>query len=653
MEIKNEEASVLSWIDSDQDFYDSDTNEAYKNTYPYPLIDCPQEEKAYNPSSNKGRFEYVKTNQEIVSISHMNSNFINDLEDLTENLATHDQINKYKISFGSEDKYLYEETFFDKDKRMKILNLTRTLDPSSSIFQTAKQRTNPFEKVFEQQAFIRKSSIQLANVNQLFGFKLLEANYVSGFTNCFVFGDDGGYNDYLLGLSHKKGLSTRVYNIFPMLSKFLAVSNVKNSIAQCGQKQTLSESDTRSLIINIDNSSGASEFDGNDQDNNSNIDKDKEFSLNVFNLDNSVQQNLDDSSTLDKIPSLLKTLSNYFLQQDQPVGLYIAKKKLTCFNSANENDSKLYLLFNAILALNILDNDGNFLIKLQETYTKFTVSIIYVLYSCFNSISLFKPYSSHQCTASRYLFCRGLNTSLVKEHTINKLNSLLESYVEIRKQGCDIESVFNVWGLIGLTGSTALTGFSNYYKSGSNSFGISNNILSTGSGIGSGFVGKDPEFHKYYLEMMKDIDEKRISKIQEIKLLIEQDKCLSYHKLNLKKELLELWEIDISEIERQRLIVESKLEEKKRNPEKQNNKLIGKIVVDETYDQTNGKLGELMNIFDKERRQIPNRAEKKKRKDEKENRIEIDRQDKELKKQQIFNKYFEKDNKLLTKKKKN
>jgi hypothetical protein len=47
-------------------------------------------------------------------------------------------------------------------------------------------------------------------------------------------------------------------------------------------------------------------------------------------------------------------------------------------------------------------------LKVYETFSAFTVSLIYLLYSLFNQVLLSKPYASSFAAHSQYIVCNGL-----------------------------------------------------------------------------------------------------------------------------------------------------------------------------------------------------------------------------------------------------
>lgn len=66
----------------------------------------------------------------------------------------------------------------------------------------------------------------------------------------------------------------------------------------------------------------------------------------------------------------------------------------------------LYLC-QCFMALSILRTGGVFVCKLFDTYTNFSVSLMYLLYACFDEISIYKPVTSRPGNSERYFIGKG------------------------------------------------------------------------------------------------------------------------------------------------------------------------------------------------------------------------------------------------------
>ena len=66
---------------------------------------------------------------------------------------------------------------------------------------------------------------------------------------------------------------------------------------------------------------------------------------------------------------------------------------------------KNFLLINILLCFQILNKGGNFVIKIYDSFSLFTVSLIYILYKAFEKITVIKPFSTRPYSSSRYIVC--------------------------------------------------------------------------------------------------------------------------------------------------------------------------------------------------------------------------------------------------------
>lgn len=77
--------------------------------------------------------------------------------------------------------------------------------------------------------------------------------------------------------------------------------------------------------------------------------------------------------------------------------------------------SKNIYLCQCLTALEILRNDGNFVVKLFDTFTRFSIGLIYLMYNCFEKVTIIKPNASRPANSERYLICCKLqNVNLLK-----------------------------------------------------------------------------------------------------------------------------------------------------------------------------------------------------------------------------------------------
>ncbi|XP_037920723.1 cap-specific mRNA (nucleoside-2'-O-)-methyltransferase 1 isoform X2 [Hermetia illucens] len=80
--------------------------------------------------------------------------------------------------------------------------------------------------------------------------------------------------------------------------------------------------------------------------------------------------------------------------------------------------SKQLYLCQCLVALSILREKGHFLVKLFDLFTPFSVGLVYLMYKCFEEISICKPNTSRPANSERYLVCKWKknHTDTIRRH---------------------------------------------------------------------------------------------------------------------------------------------------------------------------------------------------------------------------------------------
>lgn len=82
--------------------------------------------------------------------------------------------------------------------------------------------------------------------------------------------------------------------------------------------------------------------------------------------------------------------------------------------------SKQIYLCQCLMALEIVRNNGHFVTKVFDLFTPFSVGLVYLMYKCFQKVTILKPNASRPANAERYLICYGLQqseqTELIKSY---------------------------------------------------------------------------------------------------------------------------------------------------------------------------------------------------------------------------------------------
>ncbi|CAN9507442.1 unnamed protein product [Ophioblennius macclurei] len=132
-------------------------------------------------------------------------------------------------------------------------------------------------------------------------------------------------------------------------------------------------------------------------------------------------------------PENMTAFRNFVMESTEKRGLHVLMADGGFSVEGQENIqeilSKQLLLCQFLTALSSLRTGGNFVCKTFDLFTPFSVGLVYLLYLCFDRISLFKPVTSRPANSERYVVCRGLKpgSDAVREYMFRvnlKLNQL-------------------------------------------------------------------------------------------------------------------------------------------------------------------------------------------------------------------------------------
>ncbi|XP_049446177.1 cap-specific mRNA (nucleoside-2'-O-)-methyltransferase 1 [Epinephelus fuscoguttatus] len=139
-------------------------------------------------------------------------------------------------------------------------------------------------------------------------------------------------------------------------------------------------------------------------------------------------------------PENMTAFRNFVLENTERRGLHVLMADGGFSVEGQENIqeilSKQLLLCQFLTALSTLRTGGNFVCKTFDLFTPFSVGLVYLLYLCFDRISLFKPVTSRPANSERYIVCRGLKpgSDAVREYMFRvnlKLNQLKNTDMDV------------------------------------------------------------------------------------------------------------------------------------------------------------------------------------------------------------------------------
>ena len=479
-DIETENQSDIKSDDTfgDDDYYNDNIKE-YKEADCLPKIEAPKESnfstrKPYdNRQSRMAKETFMNFDEKFQKIKNEDYNeddfYMVSPEEICENYKTIFNVN-IDISSNNYDifsKNHLRNTLIEQIKKIDWINQGIRIDG-------AKKETNAYEEIYEKY-FYKNQSCQLANINYLFDKKLIEFdNFFNGIP-VFIVGDNGGFTDWIMYYTiEKMGYSPTLF----------VIPERKNSIKTTKFREQIKEKVNEHVEI-------LNEF----------YQENKDFDENT-NLSN------------DFLNNIVKTISEK--TDGYKVNLYIARKVIKFSpDSSQEIRYKKFLLVNTCLAFKLLNNGGNFIIKLYDTFTPFTIGIIYMIFKNFESVSIFKPVSTRQYSPCRFLVAENYQKMKDDEtnNSIKYLEDFLTKYIEFTNNNYDVKLF-----------------------------------------LPSAELRKNEQFLKIIPEINNGITEKRIDALKEIINYIDKKNTNLYDKMSIKKFFLNKWGIPVINYDESKLL---------------------------------------------------------------------------------------------------
>ena len=120
-------------------------------------------------------------------------------------------------------------------------------------------------------------------------------------------------------------------------------------------------------------------------------------------------------------PENIESLQRYVLSQTHGTGVHFLMADGGFYVEEKNNQeikSKQLYLCQCLTALSLLREEGSFVVKLFDIFTRFSVGLVYLMYKCFKHICIIKPNTSRPANSERYLVCKYKlpNTDTIRSH---------------------------------------------------------------------------------------------------------------------------------------------------------------------------------------------------------------------------------------------
>ena len=458
---------------SENDYY-STKNEEYKETESLPKIECPKQKIETNQKNTGKRIlntiiTYKEFTEKIISIQ--NPLALTGYDNIDYSYSPETIFENHQINYTEQFDYNSSRynVFSKIHHRLGLIKILNEIDWKNSSFRIndAKKITNAYEDVYENY-FEKHNAYKLANLNYIFQKELITPDMIVQYTPVIIIGDNGGFTDYIQWFSLKNGFISKIF-VIPERNNF--ISNAKFKVNQ----EIKNKSDIYIL---------KEFYDKCDLDDNPNL----------------------SSNYLNKISQfIMNKLENY------GVNLFIARKYIKYSPDYNQElKYRKFMLINIILCFELLNKGGKFVLKIYDSFSLFTISLIYILYQNFEKITVIKPFSTRPYSASRYIVCEKFIDA--RNSILDYLKQFLDKYLELLKEGKDIPYV-----------------------------------------LPTSEITKSEEFSNPFREINSKITEGRIDALKQISLFLKNENIMKYDKMDIKMHCLTLWEIPVLKYDESKL----------------------------------------------------------------------------------------------------
>jgi len=112
-------------------------------------------------------------------------------------------------------------------------------------------------------------------------------------------------------------------------------------------------------------------------------------------------------------------------------------------NNFQEQEGYKLILGEIITALNVQAKDGNFILKIFESFTIPTIKLLYILSSFYNETYVYKPFFSRPSESERYIICKGFKYDQKKDSTF--LNKRIKSLQNVLEEMNTLKFLYDIY----------------------------------------------------------------------------------------------------------------------------------------------------------------------------------------------------------------
>lgn len=111
------------------------------------------------------------------------------------------------------------------------------------------------------------------------------------------------------------------------------------------------------------------------------------------------------------------------------------------FNNQEYSATKL-IIVQIVYALAMQSNNGNFVLKVFDTFSNAIIDILYLLSSLYKNVYIMKPQTSRNANSERYIICKGYNLNENKEKIDYIIEKMYNNFDNLNSN-LYIETIFN------------------------------------------------------------------------------------------------------------------------------------------------------------------------------------------------------------------